>query len=164
MRTRSRSIRLVALAVSGFFVAAGAASADECKQVHAQIVSDPIFGCASSPIGLCTSGTIAGNQGLNGSTFFTGDSAAAGPATAPNPAATISYSGKLEIFTARGTLVTRDTGIFDQATGVFSSFDVVDSEDSTGRFAGATGTLFIGGRLIDGQFVTTVITGELYLP
>lgn len=163
MRTCSNSVRLVAFAIAGLFLVAGTAYADECKQVHAQIISDPIFGCATSPIGLCTSGTIDGNQGLNGSTFFTGDSAAPGPPTAPNPAWTISYSGTLEITTAHGTLVTRDTGIFDQLTGVFSSFDVVDSVNSSGKFAGATGTLFIGGRLIDGRFVTTVITGELCL-
>jgi hypothetical protein len=70
--------------------------------VHAQIVSDPILGCAESPIGLCTSGRIAGNHGLRGTTFFTGDSAGESPATAPNPAATLSYSGTLEITTARG--------------------------------------------------------------
>src|SRR5437016_2810424 len=119
-----RDVALVGLSLTmGFVTTAGAAWATECKQVHAQIVSDPIFGCVTSPIGLCTSGTIQGNQGLNGTTYFTGDSAAPGPSTAPNPTATISYSGSLVITTTHGTLTMRDTGIFDQATGVFSSFD-----------------------------------------
>ena len=58
--------------------------------------------------------------------------------------------------TAHGELALRDTGIFDQASGVFSSFDVVNASDSTGKYAGATGQLFIGGETINGQFVTTV--------
>jgi hypothetical protein len=140
------------------------AAAGPCKQVHAQIVSDPILGCAESPIGLCTSGRIAGNHGLRGTTFFAGDSAGESTATAPNPAATLSYSGTLEITTAKGTLALRDTGIFDQFTGLFSSFDVVETVNSTGRFAGVTGKLFIGGEIVGGQFVTTVITGGLCFP
>lgn len=164
MSGHRHSIGIMAFAVCIFTFTAVAAAADECKRVHAQIISTPIFGCLTSPIGLCTSGTIEGNHGLRGSTFFTADSAAPGPATAHNAAATISYSGVLEITTAHGVLVTRDTGIFDQASGIFSSYDVVDSDDSTGRYAGATGTLFIGGTTVNGQFVTTVITGEICLP
>lgn len=164
MSARQHSMAIMVLAACVFAFTAGAAHADECKLVRAQIVSNPILGCPTSPIGLCTSGTIEGNHGLHGSTSFTADSAAPGPGTAPNAAATISYSGVLEIATAHGMLVTRDTGIFDQATGVFSSFDVVDSDDSTGQYAGATGTLFTAGTTVNGQFVTTVVTGELCLP
>jgi hypothetical protein len=36
--------------------------------------------------------------------------------------------------------------------------------NSTGRFAGVTGKLFIGGEIVGGQFVTTVITGGLCFP
>lgn len=164
MRAPQQSMAVVGFAACVFAFTAGAAHADECKPVHASIVANPIFGCPTSPIGLCTSGAIEGNHGLRGSTFFTADSAAPGPGTAPNAAATISYSGVLEIATAHGMLVMRDTGIFDQATGIFSSYDVLDSDDSTGAYAGATGTLFIGGTMVNGQFVTTVITGEVCLP
>src|SRR5207237_4686119 len=106
-------------------------------------------------------------QGLNGTAFFTADSIAAGPSTAPNALAAVSYSGVLQITTDKGTLSTRDTGIFDTSTGnapsgFFSSFDVVIG--GTGQFQGATGDLFIGGKTIAGQFVTSVITGELCLP
>jgi hypothetical protein len=73
--------------------AAGHAPARECLQAHAEIVSAlTATGCTSS-IGLCTAGTIDGNRGLNGTTFFTVDSAAPGPSTAPNLGATISYRG-----------------------------------------------------------------------
>lgn len=165
MTTHRLSTRLAVCALTlGLLAMPAVAHAGNCKQVHAQIVSDPIFGCALSPIGLCTSGTITGNHGVNGTTFFIGDSAAASPATAPNSAFTLSYSGTLVVTAAHGTLALRDTGIFDQFTGVFSSFDVVDPVNSTGKFAGVTGTLFIGGRTVAGRFVTTVITGELCFP
>lgn len=163
----NKSFLIMALSIA---VASGlttGAKATECKQIHAQIISSQTTTGCSSPIGLCTAGNIDGNQGLSGSTFFTGDSAAPGPSTAPNAAATISYSGVLEITTNQGTLTTRDSGIFDTSTGTptggfFSSFDTVI--DGSGTYQGATGDFFIGGKTIDGQFVTSVITGELCLP
>jgi len=165
MRTFTVSMRLVAFTfTAGLLVMPAPADAGQCKKVHAEIVADPIFGCASSPIGLCTVGVIAGNHGLKGATFFTGDSMAAGPATAPNPEWTISYSGSLVVSTPRGALTIRDNGLFDQLTGLFSSFAVVDPLNSSGDYAGATGTLFIGGKFVDGQFVTTMIEGELCRP
>jgi len=95
------------------------------------------------------------------------DSIAPGPSTAPNPGATLSYSGVLQITTAHGILKMRDSGILDGSAGTptggfFSSFDQVLS--GTEKYAGATGSLFIGGKTINGQFVTSVITGELCLP
>jgi len=152
---------------AGLLAIAGSARSDECKSVHAQIVSAPTQVNCASPVSLCTAGTIDGNQGLSGTTYFTADSTAVGPVTAPNPSATIAYSGILQITTTKGTLTARDTGIFDTSighstSGLFSSFD--DILGGTGKYAGAGGNLFIGGRSINGQFVTTVITGELCLP
>lgn len=165
MRTPRLASRLAVFTLAfGVPLLPAAALAGPCKQVHAQIVSDPILGCAESLIGLCTSGRITGNHGLRGTTFFIGDSANEPPATAPNPPATLSYSGTLEITTPKGTLTLRDTGIFDQAAGLFSSFDVVETVASTGQFAGVTGKLFIGGEVVGGRFVTRVITGELCFP
>jgi hypothetical protein len=155
--TRFATIVLAA----GILAWPAAADANGCKQIHGQIVSDPILGCAASPIGLCTAGTFTGNRGLRGTTSFVADSAAPGPPTAPNPAWTISYSGILQISTADGTLVTRDTGTFDQLTGLFASYDVIDGAASSGRFAGASGLLFAGGETVDGRFVTRVISGEI---
>lgn len=143
------------------------AKAKDCKQVSAQIISSLTKTGCTSPVGLCTAGTIDGNRGLDGSTFFTVDSTAPGPSTAANAAATISYSGVLKVTTEQGTVTFRDSGLLDGSTGTapggfFSSFDIVI--DGTGKFQGATGDLFIGGKTIAGHFVTTVITGELCLP
>lgn len=143
------------------------ASAKGCKQIDAQIISSETTTGCTSPVGLCTAGKIDGNHGLNGTTFFTADSTAPGPSTAPDPAATISYDGVVQITTDHGSLSTRETGIFDTSTGnppggFFSSFDLIIG--GTGKFQGATGDLFIGGKTIAGQFVTTVLTGDLCLP
>lgn len=140
--------------------------AAKCKRIYAQVVSSLTTTGCTSPIGHCTEGEIEGNHGLNGTTSFIGESAAAGPNTAPDPEDTISYSGVREITTAKGTLTTLNTGVFDTSTGpapggFFSSFDVVTG--GTGKFQGATGDLFETGKLIAGQFVTAV-TGELCLP
>ncbi|MEP6621920.1 MAG: hypothetical protein ABJE47_21535 [bacterium] len=138
----------------------------KCKKVQAQIIAAPVVGGCTSPFGLCTAGTIDGNQGLNGTTHFVADGITPSPATAPDGAATIAYSGVILITTSHGTLSVRDTGMFDTATGtpnggMFVSFDRIDG--GTGRFAGATGTLLIGGRTIDGQLVADV-TGEVCEP
>jgi len=138
--------------------------AAKCKRIYAQVVSSLTTTGCTSPIGHCTEGEIEGNHGLNGTTSFIGESAAAGPITAPE--GTISYSGVREITTDKGTLTTLNTGVFDTSTGpapggFFSSFDVVTG--GTGKFQGATGDLFETGKLIAGQFVTAV-TGELCLP
>jgi len=142
------------------------AKATECKQLHAQIISTPTSTGCTSPVGLCTAGTIQGNQGLHGTTFYTMTSIAPGPSTAPNPADTISFSGVLEVTTAGGTLISHDTGIFDPSTGTptsgfFSSFDTVTN--GTGKIQGATGNFFIGGKTIEGKFVSE-IRGEICLP
>jgi len=146
---------------------AAEAMATECKQINAQIISYPVIvGCAS-PVNLCTSGIIDGNQGLNGTTFFTADSIAQGPLTAPDSPETISFSGLLEIKTDHGTLMTRHSGVFNTSvgkatSGFFSSFDEVIA--GAGRYQGATGFLYTGGRNNEGQFKTFTITGNLCLP
>ena len=138
--------------------------ATKCKRIRAQIVSSLTTTGCTSPIGHCTEGEIEGNRGLNGTTSFIGESAAAGPSTAPE--GTISYSGVREITTDKGTLTTLNAGVFNTSTGpapggFFASFAVVTG--GTGKFQGATGDLFETGKLIAGQFVAAV-RGELCLP
>jgi hypothetical protein len=145
----------------------GHGNAAECKPVHAEIISKPYVTGCMSPVKLCTAGTIDGNRGLEGTTSFIGDSIVTpGPSTAPNSQATISYSGRLQITTAKGTLMSIDTGIFDTSTGTptggyFASFDVVSG--GTLRFAGATGTFQFIGKTVNGQFVSD-LRGELCIP
>lgn len=159
-------IRIFVLLLSAGSCISAIAMAKDCKQIHAEITSSSTTAGCTSPIGLCTAGAIDGNFGLDGTTYLTTDSFAPGPTTAPKAPNVFSYSGVLQIAARHGTLTTRDTGIFDPlptGTGVFSSFDIVTG--GTGRYAGASGILFIAGRTLPstGQFVSTV-TGTLCMP
>ena len=166
MRSQPFRISLAVLALMIASVPAAAHSGKKCKKLQAQIIAAPLVTGCTSPFGLCTTGTIDGNQGLSGTTRFVVDGITPSPATAPDGAATIAYSGLIRITTSSGTLTLRDTGVFDTATGtpaggLFASFDRMDG--GTGRYAGATGTLLIGGRTIAGRLVADV-DGELCLP
>jgi hypothetical protein len=103
-----------------------------------------VAGGCTSPVGLCTAGVFQGDGLLAGTTSFIADglAPAAGMPAVEAPT-TLSYSGLLTITTRKGSLTTRDTGIFDTAAGLFSSRDVILS--GTGIFVGATGHLLITG-------------------
>jgi len=124
--------------------------------IRASVVTD---GC-TSPVGLCTAGVFEGNGLLHGTTSFVADglAPAAGMPGVEAPT-TLSYSGLLTISTHRGTLTTRDTGIFDTAAGLFSSRDVIVG--GTGIFAGATGHLLINGT--GTSSFESVASGEICL-
>jgi hypothetical protein len=108
--------------------------------IRASVFSD---GCTST-VGLCTAGEFEGDGLLAGTTAFVADGLApAAGLPAVEAPTTLSYSGLLTITTRRGTLTTRDTGIFDTAAGLFASRDVIVS--GTGVFEGATGHLFFTG-------------------
>jgi hypothetical protein len=156
----------ISLSLAMNLILVGYGHAAECKPVYAEIISAQYVTGCTSPVGLCTAGTIDGNRGIEGTTSFIADSTALGPSTAPNPRATISYSGRFKVTTAKGTLVSRDTGIFDTSTGTptggyFASFDVING--GTLSFAGATGTFQIIGKTVNGQFVSD-LRGELCIP
>lgn len=166
MRTQNLLNGLALVTLMGTSAMSAKHPEKKCKKVQARIVAAPLLTGCTSPFGLCTAGTIEGNQGLNGTTAFVADGITPSPATAPDGPATIAYSGVIHITTSNGTLNVRDTGVFDTATGtqaggLFASFDRIDG--GTGRVAGATGTLLIGGRTVDGQLVAEV-TGELCVP
>jgi hypothetical protein len=154
----------VGLAVAAALSMGKLAAADSsCKTVHADLVEDfSTTGC-EPPSTACFLGQVDGNQGLRGTTRFDADSGAAGPSTSPG---FISYSGKFEYFTDRGTLIMRETGLAhppngSQDDGVTSAFQRI--VDATGELAGATGYFFVSGFNIGGHVVTKV-TGTLCLP
>ena len=91
----------------------------------------------TSPVGLCTSGTIDSTY-LHGTTSYV--TAALIPAAQPGDSA---YYGTLTLTTAQGTLTLQDSGVLSFGGGQFSEYANVIS--GTGAFAGATGTLFMGG-------------------
>lgn len=130
---------------------------DGCHRVRAEIIDAPTTEGCTSPNAFCAAGTVRGNLGLNGTTYFTLDGAVRGPASAPGFLAT---SGILVYTTSHGTLTVRETGVSQSSSGLISAVQQVVS--GTGRFAGATGHLYVASETIDGQFVADV-TGELCL-
>lgn len=93
-----------------------------------------------------TSGTITKGGKLDGPTqaIFTSTLT-----PTPDPT-TFSYTGDFSATNKRGALTTRNVGLFDIATGLFSEIARIDPNASTEMFAGATGVLYINGKTTDG--------------
>ncbi len=117
-------------------VAIGVSADNQCESIDTEISSTFTTGCPS-PIGICTTGTIASGL-LKGTTSFTALSLGPGPAPF-----TMVYTGTLSITTDKGTLNISDVGVLDQTNNVFSEIDRIGS--SSGIFSGAKGILFISG-------------------
>jgi hypothetical protein len=103
------------MALAAFGIGVRSVHADgSCNPVHGTINSVFSSQNCTSPVGLCTVGTITGAGALDGTTTFTalGVAPSAGLPTV-ELAANLSYSGQLTIVTADGTLVTRDLGVLD---------------------------------------------------
>jgi hypothetical protein len=107
------------------------------------------LGC-TSPVGLCTVGTITGAGPLNGVTTFVALAVAPSAGLPPSleSAANLSYTGQLTIVTANGTLVTRDLGVLDAAHLAFTEMERPAS--GTGVFANpGSSVFFISGSIVD---------------
>jgi hypothetical protein len=140
----------------GLLLCAESASAGEaasrCKAVHADVQETATTENCMSPVPFCTTGTIDGNHGLEGTTFFSLDGGAATPPTSPGIR---SYSGVFTITTELGELVLRETGVSyprpgNPEGGVLSS--IIEVKSGTGRYEGATGLMFFHGRSLSGTF------------
>jgi hypothetical protein len=134
-----------------------------CKPVQADLVENGVTTGCKPGHSSCYLGEVDGNRGLRGTTYFRADSTAAGPRTSPGFS---SYSGVFEYTTARGTLITRETGVVDPLPGRPSSGAVAASQEivsATGEFAGATGHFFVTG-FNHNQHVVTRVAGEICVP
>ncbi len=79
----------------------------------------------------------------------------------PDPT-TFSFTDTLSLTTNKGSLSTRNIGIFDVAAGLFGAIDRIDPNAGTGDFAGATGVLYLNGKTTDGGATFQAeITGEI---
>ena len=78
----------------------------------------------------------------------------------------VSYIGDLTITTHQGELKTSNVYIYNFATGLFTAMGNINPDTSTGRFAGATGVLYINGNTIGvfpDQSYPSDIAGEICL-
>jgi hypothetical protein len=141
----------------------GLGSGPKCKAIHADLVEDAAtVGCKPGHA-TCFLGAVDGNHGLRGTTYFRGETGAAGPSSSPGFR---SYSGLFEYQTDRGTLVARETGIVNTTqgnpeSGVLTAFQKII--ETTGDFAGVTGYFFVSGFNIN-QHVETKVTGQICFP
>ena len=122
---------------------------NSCRPVNGTINSLFTTQNCTSPIGLCTIGTITGAGLLDGNTSFVALGAAPSAGMAGlEPAANLSYSGQLTIVAQQGTLVTNDLGVLDAAHLAFTEMERPSS--GTGVFANPGNTaFFISGSIVD---------------
>jgi hypothetical protein len=112
--------------------------------------------------GNTTSGTITQGGILNGKTLTIFTS----PAFPTPVSSTVSYTGDLTITTKQGQLKTLNVYLYDFGTGFFTVLGRIDPNSSTGRFAGATGVLYINGKTVGTAVPISYpsnITGEICL-
>ena len=156
-----KRFRFVPLSLLLAVFLASPALADECKKIHARILDAQVTEGCTSPNRFCAAGTVSGNHGLNGTTYFVMDGAVRGPATAPGSLAT---SGILVFTTDRGTLTVRESGLSglsESGAGYFTAFQQVLS--GTGEYEGATGHLWVLGQVVENGFDSEV-RGVICLP
>ncbi len=134
-----------------------------CKQVRAKEHAVRATEGCTSPVGFCVEGVITGGGWINGKTKATilGLAPSVG-LPGIEPETTLSVVGDRTMVTSHGTLTLRFTAVFDTVRGEFS--ELLRVTDGTGRFLGATGTLYLTGRLkADGISFEGDFTGVICL-
>ena len=129
--------------------ATGASPPITCRPVHGTIHSLFTTQNCTSPVGLCTTGTISDAGPLDGATIFSA-LAVVPSAGLPSvePAANLSYSGQLTITASNGTLITHDLGVLDANHLAFTEIERPSS--GTGIFANpGSSVFFISGSIVD---------------
>ena len=129
MRLLSTALSALALAL----LTSPGARAGECSFIKTSIVTTFSFTDCTSPVGICTAGTIDTGD-LEGTTWFTALSIA--PGVDPD---VLLYTGELVITTASGTLTLNDTGALNGATGQY--FETQEVVAGTEVYSQATGSL-----------------------
>ena len=129
--------------------APGAPPPITCRPVHGMIHSVFFTQNCTSPIGLCTAGTISDAGILDGTTTFVAANVAPSAGMPMNELpANLSYSGQLTIVASNGTLVTKDLGVLDAKHFAFTEIERPAS--GTGVFANpVTSVFFISGSIVD---------------
>jgi len=164
MQIQKIKIGMISLIVVGLVVFGGislssrAAAKGQCHQINTTQTTVADFA------NFTTTGEIKSGF-LKGTTEFTGDPSAliqiSGTSSPPVEPQTFSYTGDLEITTAKGTLTTRSVGVFEGVPfGRGSQFDRVIA--SAGLYEGAEGFLYFNFVADDtGGAFTSTVSGEV---
>jgi hypothetical protein len=132
-----------------------------CKGIKASGTSVVVTTDCRSPIGLCAAGFFTGDELIKGATFASVLGVAPSIGLPGIEAETrVSLAGERTITTGDGTLAFRFVTVFDTARGEFAEINRVTG--GTGKFEGATGTLWFTGTgttsfvlEVTGQICTT---------
>lgn len=137
MNRTSLQLKAVGTSILGLVVFSTSPSAtaqSNCKDAKGQMIQAFDGTAFSGPV--TNAGDLTGSAGA----VFLG----AGLPT--NDPTTFSFTSDITITTHHGELKARQVNVFDNGTGVTAGLARIDPAASTGRFAGATGYLFLNGR------------------
>jgi len=132
MSVITRAAAVVALGL--FSLAESAWGQSNCKQAKGDTT---LVAVGNNP----ASGQVTNGGALNGTLT---DVFTSGAFPTPDPAI-VSFAGEITISTNRGQLKASAVHFFDFTNGVASAQARINPATSTGRFAGATGFLFLDG-------------------
>jgi hypothetical protein len=155
MNPRTRKLMYITVMLTCLFFLGQAALAEGNN--HSVKATD-VEVCTGGPTCL---GTVTQGGILNG-TSVTVFSPGFTPTLDPN---TASFSYDWTVTTVHGQLRVRFVNLFNAVTGVTTAMGTIDPNNSTGRFAGATGVLFESGNAINNSPFTVKldVTGEINL-
>lgn len=152
------SIASLALVLGTSYLAASGRTATaqpRCTPVKARIADAVAPAGCTSPVGLCTAGTVAGG-------ILHGTLAATVQATAPGATpGTLSLDAVDTFTTGDGSITFHFSGLFDPADGVVTFFG--QAPVGTGRFAGATGRIYVNGAATSPTTFASDVSGEICL-
>jgi hypothetical protein len=158
LSTRGFLITAILLGLVGLLLGGSNATASNgCRKVNGRVTIQPVDpGKCSSPIGHCGQGLVMGD--IQGKVFVASTSVVPTIDTATTGVTVLTADS---VFTlADGTLTSKDASTFS-ATGEY--VEVITIIGGTGRYAGATGTLFAtGATTVSGA--QGVYNGQLCLP
>jgi hypothetical protein len=130
---RLKAVGTAILGLAVFSTSPSATAQSNCKDAKGQVTQ------AFDGTGFVGPVTNAGDLTGSASAVFLGGS------FPTNDLTTFSFMNDLTITTHQGQLKARFVILYDNATGVTASLGRIDPAASTGRFAGATGHLFLDG-------------------
>jgi len=139
LTTNSRTTLLLASALG---ICAGAAMAQNCKDVTGHFTSQQVLPpSCTSPVGSCTAGQLIG--GIQGSFTATATQLLVSADFATT--GVLHFTGDIVVTTKDGNLVIKDAGTIDVASGEGHVADVSKIISGTGSLTGATGFLRVQG-------------------
>lgn len=144
------------LALGLLAAASSQASADgRCIEARGEIVDQPTADNCP-PDFTCIAGVVRLNHGIHGTSFFLLDSVAPGPSTAPGYR---SVNGRIVFTLDDGdTITASETAISNQNlnAGTGHAGGVEDITGGTGRYAGASGFMYVDQHPDDHHFIAQI--------